>query len=276
MFEPNCVVVLAAPELAIKSSPVRAYMQNRLKRNMLLCMENRKVKFSKLIYIGGRFLIYSEEIERVVDSLKNCFGIHSLYLAQEKNFKDLEEICSLAVVACENEIMQGTFAVRGKSFVKEFSSKKLEEEIGGALLSAYPKLKVKLKSPEKEFFCIAQKEMAIIYFKSIPAAKGMPVGSQGRVALITDNYKKEEILLIGKLLLKMGCGLLLVGDKSIELEELEEWNCFQYLKLAGIEKSKEYYSHSGIRAFFSPANSIEEAKRDSALVGTKVFVPLLF
>jgi hypothetical protein len=118
--------------------------------------------------------------------------------------------------------------------------------------------------------------MVIFYFSSLSAAGGMPVGSQGRVVLLTDNYNKEDLVHLGKLLLKMGCSLILVGNKLIELKELEEWNCFQYLKLADIEKSKSYYSHSGVRAFFSPAKSIEEAKRDSKLVGVKVFAPFIF
>ena len=276
MFEPNCVVVLAAPELAIKSKAVRFFMQTRLKRNILLCLNNKQIEYSKVVYIGGRFLIYSTEIKKVVDALKTCFGIHSFFLAQEKKFIGLSDICSSAVSISTGAIEEGTFAIRGKSFVKEFSSKKLEEEVGGALLSAYPKLKVKLKGPEKELFCLVQKTMVIFYFSSLPAAGGMPVGSQGRVALITDSYKKEELLHLGKLLLKTGCSLILVGDKLVELKELEEWNCFQYLKLAYIEKSKSYYSHSGVRAFFSPAKSLEEAKRDSNLVGVKVFVPFLF
>ncbi len=276
MFEPNCVVVLAAPELAIKSAAVRVFMQNGLKKNILLCLKAKEVNYSKLVYLGGRYLIYSEETKKVIDSLKTCFGVYSLFLAQEKKFSNLEEICSFAVDACKGAITQGTFAVRGRSFVKEFSSKKLEEEIGGALLSAYPKLKVKLKSPEKEFFCIAQKGMAIFYFESIAAAKGMPVGSQGRVGLIFEGYLREEVLILAKLLLKTGCSLLLVGKEEITFNELVEWNSFKKLNFASFDKAREYYSHEGIRAFFSPAKSIKDAKRDSELVGVKVFVPFLF
>ncbi len=75
--------------------------------------------------------------------------------------------------------------------------------------------------------------------------------------------------------MKTGCCLIVVGSEEYTIKELEEWNSYQRLKFAPFVKAKEYYSHEGIRAFFSPARTIKEAQRDSDLVGVKVFAPFL-
>jgi len=275
MFEPNCVVVLLAPELTLKSAAVRAFMQARLKKNILLCLKNKEVPFSKMVFMGGRYLVYSTDPMRAVLVLGKCFGVHALYLAQESTFTNLDEIAKKAADVSMDSIKEGTFAIRGKSFTKEFSSKKLEEELGGALLDAHPALKVKLKNPEQELYCLTHKDKAIFYFKELPAARGMPLGSQGRAGLIVDNYDKKDLVKLGLLLMKTGCCLIVVGSEEYTIKELEEWNSFQRLKFAPFNKAKEYYAHEGIRAFFSPARTIEEARRDLELVGVKVFAPFL-
>jgi thiamine biosynthesis protein ThiI len=275
MFEPNCVVVLLAPELSIKSSAVRAFMQTRLKKNILLSLKNNELEPTKMIFIGGRYLIYSPEPEKVISVLKTVFGIFGLYLAEEKPFSTLEEICALSKVVCEGVMKKGTFAVRGKSFTKEFSSKKLEEEIGGALLDLVPELKVKLKDPQQEFFCITHKGKAIFYFEKSSVAKGMPLGSQGRAGIIVDGYNENEIITLGLNLMKTGCALFLVGSKELQLPKLTEWNSYEKVRFIKFETAKEYYSHDGIKAFFSPAKTIGQADKDSQLVGVKVFAPFL-
>ena len=275
MFEPNCVVVLLAPELTIKSAAVRAFMQARLKKNILLCLKNKEIPFSKMLFMGGRYLVYSTEPEKAVLVLEKCFGVHALYLAQETTFVTLDEIAKMAAVVSSDSIKEGTFAIRGKSFTPAFSSKKLEEELGGGLLDAHPSLKVKLKSPEHELFCLTHKNKAIFYFKKLSAAQGMPLGSQGRAGLIVEGYDKKDLVKLGLLLMKTGCCLIIVGSKEVELKELEEWNSYQGLKFASFSRAQEYYSHEGIRGFFSPARTIKEANRDSELVGVKVFAPFL-
>jgi len=275
MFEPNCVVVLLAPELTLKSAAVRAFMQARLKKNILLCLTNKAVPFSKMIFMGGRYLVYSPKPKEVVEVLEKCFGVHALYLAQEIAFSTLKDIQRTAAEVSMDSIKEGTFAIRGKSFSKEFSSKKLEEELGGALLDAHPTLKVKLKNPEHELYCLTHKDKAIFYFKEVPAARGMPLGSQGRAGLIVEGYENKDLVKLGLLLMKTGCCLITVGTEEREIKELEEWNSFQRIKFAPFERAKEYYSHEGVRAFFSPARTIKEANRDSELVGVKVFAPFL-
>jgi len=278
MFQPNCVVVLPAPELAIKSDLVRGFMEKKLKKNILHYLKHFNTDYERIISHAGRMIILSKEPKQVISSLSSCFGLHSLFLAQEVDFSSLEDLCTKGVLVCEGLLEEGTFAVCGKSFSKDFKSKKLEEELGSKLLEAYPKLKVKLKSPKKEVFCISFNEKAYFYFDSISGAKGMPVGSQGKAGLIvTIESKEKDLVALGKNLLKTGCSLVLVSDEKMipSLKGLEEFNCFESLRKLSVIEAKQFYSEGEIRAFFSTAKSIEQAEKDSALFGVKVFVPLL-
>lgn len=279
MFEPNCVVVLPFSEIAIKGAQVRSFIEKRLKKNMTNYFEHFNVPCEKIIHYSGRMIIHSTEPQKVVESLKSCFGINLLFLAREERFSDLEELATIGASLCKDSFKEGNFAVRGKSFSNSFSSKKLEETIGGKILDNAPSLKVKLKNPEKEFYCIAFEKKAYFYFEPIKGASGMPVGSQGRAALlVTKESKQKEVLLLGKHLLKMGCTIAFVSEKelSFEINSLEEFNYFKPLKVYSIAEAKELYQKQDIRAFFSSASTLSQTKKDSELAGLKVFAPLLF
>jgi thiamine biosynthesis protein ThiI len=278
MFQPNCVIVHPSPEIAIKGNQVRAFMQKRLKKNMGLYFKHAKVPFTKMISSAGRIFIYSTEPTKGAYAIRECFGIHSLYLAREEEYSSLKALCKKGAELSSRYLTRGTFAARGKSFSNEFSSKELEEEMGGALLDAYPELKVKLKSPEKEIHCVAFKDRAYIYFKAEECAGGMPASVQGYSGLIvSDGVKGSDLALLAKDLLKTGCSVILVGEKTPEeLAEIEKFNCYNPFKRFFVEEAKKLYDLHDLRGFFSAARDEAQAKKDSDFVGVKAFAPLLF
>ena len=279
MFEPNCVVVVPFSEIAIKGDQTRAFFEKRLRKNITDYLDHFEVPISGIDLHAGRMVIHSPAPQKVISSLTTCFGINLLFLAQQIEFTTLEDLCKKSAIASKGSFDEGTFAVRGKSFTKEFSSKKLEEEIGGTLLDAYPKLKVKLKNPEKEFYCLTIKQKAYFYFEPVLGMKGMPVGTQGRAALlVTKDSKEKDLILLGKSLLKVGCSVAIVSDeiKIPDLSELSKFTSFKEFKINTLEYAKSGYGTDNLRAFFSTARTKEQAKKDSELVGVKVFAPLLF
>jgi len=279
MFEPNCVVVLPFSEIAIKGAQVRAFIEKRLRRNIGLYFSHFGVECGDVVPYAGRMVIPSSEPEKVVSALKNCFGIHLLFLAREEKYSSLEDLCKKGAKLCEGLKEEGTFAIRGKSFSKEFGSKKLEEELGGVLLDKFPKLKVKLKSPEQEIYCLAFTDKAYFYFKPIEGSNGMPVGSQGRAGIVVSKETNEKDLgVLTKNLLKVGCSVSLVSDEesTSKLNSLEEFNCFKPFKRFFVAEAKELHKLNEIRAFFSVAKTAKSADKDSAIVGVKVFAPFLF
>jgi hypothetical protein len=279
MFSPNCVVLLPFSEIAIKGNVVRGFMEKKLKKNICSYLGHYNADYKEIISTAGRMIIHSKEPQKIVSSLEKCFGISAFFLAKETEYSSLEDLCIQVAELCKSKVESGTFAVRGRSFAKAFGSKKLNEELGGALLDAYPQLKVKLVDPQHEVFCIAFEKKAYFYFEKIAGANGMPVGTQGRAGLLlTKESEKKDLIKMGKNLLKTGCALALIsdGEKDFDLSELMEYNSFKALKVHSIEEAKELYSLEDIRAFFSTAKTIKQAEVDSKLIGVKVFAPQLF
>ncbi|MEI7960834.1 MAG: THUMP domain-containing protein [archaeon] len=277
MFSSNCVIVTPAPEISLKSSPVRAFMLNRLRKNMNLNLLHFGVVHENFVDLASRVIISSKSPESVLSSLKNCFGIKYFSLAQRIYFDSLDDLCAKAVNVAKGVLESGTFAVRGKSFTKGISSKQLEEGIGHHLLDKYPKLKVKLKGCEHEFHCLISKNTAYFYFSYLSGAEGMPTGSQGCVGLLVlPGSKKSDLISIGKNLLKFGCNVSLISDSPSEsIDELVEFNNFKPLKVFSIAQAKKLYSSGDLTAFFSDSKTPNAAILVSEIVGVKVFAPLL-
>ncbi len=279
MFEPNCVIVLVAPEISIKSSAVRSFMVARLKRNISFYLAHENLKTENISYTSGRLIIPSKEPKKVLEALKTCFGIHSLFLSEVFSFSTLEDLAKKVVPLCEGKFKDETFAVRGKSFSKSFSSKSLEIALGDSVTEKYPLLKVKLKDPEKELFCIVVKDHAFVYFDPTIAAGGMPVSVQGKAAIICNSKtNRNDLILLAKNLMKCGASVILVSDDELKFDfkELEKYNALIEVKCIPVSLAKKYIIEGGVRACFSCAKTIKEAKIDSELMNEKVFAPLIF
>ena len=123
------------------------------------------------------------------------------------------------------------------------------------------------------------KEKAYVYFDPISGSGGMPVTVQGKAAIIyNEKTNKNDLFLLARNLLKCGCSIILVSqtELSLDLSELETYNCFITIKSIPFKLAKAYSKEGGIRAFFSCARTTKEANSDSELIDEKVFAPLLF
>ncbi|MGI6589976.1 MAG: THUMP domain-containing protein [Candidatus Iainarchaeum sp.] len=279
MFEPNCVIALIAPEISIKSSFVRSFMVNKLKKNIILYLDHFGLEYENIYYVAGRLIIPTKDPKKVLSVLKNCFGVLSLCPAQSFEFDSLNDICSKVGGIIEGRFSNESFAIRGKSFSKKFSSKKLEEELGGVVLNSFPKMKVKLKNPDKEVFCIVQNKNSFVYFESFSSVGGMPVGVQGKAGIICNSKtNKEDLFLVGKNLFKVGASIIIVSNEVIDfdLSELEKFNSFIKIKTIPVALARTYSENGGLKAFFSCAKNESDFKTDCELIGEKVFAPLLF
>jgi len=269
MFKPNCVIVLLSPEIALKSPPVRSFLQSKLKNSIKIYLEKEGVLFSSFSFSAGRFFIQSDEPQKIISALKYCFGINSFALAEKRSISSLEEI-SLACEDVAEGNINGTFAIRGKSHSKLFSSKELEISLGAKILSCFPQLKVKLKGPDSELFCLAFEKSTFFYFNLIPAQGGMPVGAQGRVGLVGDSNK---VLSLGFLLMRVGCSVLYSGNADIST--LEKYNAFYKFRSVSKEFLEKNVLEGNLFGVFSDALTLSDAEKVSSEFGFKVFAPLL-
>lgn len=269
MFSPNCVVAVISPEISLKSPQVRSFLQTKLKHSIIEYLKKENVPYSDISFFTGRFFIQTTKPQNAIIALSTCFGIFSLGVAEKKKVEGINEINLVVEDICKNNLRE-TFAIRGRSFSKSFSSKELEIALGSKVLQICPELKVNLSSPKSELFCLAFDKFAFFYFSLTLAAGGMPVGSQGRVGLVGDS---DKVLSLGFLLLRVGCSILYSGNK--DLSSLEKYNAFFKFKPVSKEFLKENIVEGDISGLFCDAVTLSDSEKVSQDFGFKVFAPFL-
>lgn len=125
--------------------------------------------------------------EQAVSNLKRVFGIHSVSPSVGVN-KDWNTIKQAACSLMERALAanaSSTFKVYSKRSDKQFelNSVAICRELGGYLLSRFPKLSVDVHSPDIQL-CVEIRDMAYIYTEEVYCAGGMPVGTAGRGTLL--------------------------------------------------------------------------------------------
>lgn len=267
MFLPNCVIILLNPEISLKSQEVKSRWFSILKENMVLSLKRQEIEVEKISSFCGRIIIDCKNPLMVVNGLKNCFGISSFFIAEKRKTTNMNEICVNVSDLCENNL-DSTFAVRGKSFCKNFSSKDLEIALGSEVLKNFPELKVKLKEPKSEFFCLAIKGYSYFYFKEIKGIGGLPVSTQGTSVFVANKFAEK----LGFLLLKSGINIIYCGKN--DLSSLEKYNSFKVIKKVEEKKISELFNAGKIMAVFSDATNEKELNGCVKRIGLKPLAPL--
>lgn len=154
------------------------------------------------------------DFEGAVESLRKVFGIASFSraLSTEKN---IETIKADAVGYLADALSAvKTFKVESKRSDKSFpmTSPQISAEVGGFLLEKFPHLRVDVHHPELVVMVEIRDFGAYLHAGSIPGAGGMPVGSNGRGALLISGGIDSPVA--GYMLAKRGVELCAVHFAS--------------------------------------------------------------
>lgn len=126
------------------------------------------------------------DTDEAVERLKKVFGIAGFQRAAAVE-KDMAEILSVAKEYLADTLSEiSTFKVEAKRSDKSFplTSPEISREVGGALLSAFPHLKVDVHNPDRVVTVEVREKKAYIRCNQIKGAGGMPVGTGGKAALL--------------------------------------------------------------------------------------------
>lgn len=126
------------------------------------------------------------DMDEAVERLKKVFGIAGFQRAAAVE-KDMAAILPAAKEYLHDALCEiSTFKVEAKRSDKTFplTSPEISREVGGALLSAYPHLKVDVRNPERVVTVEIREKKAYIRCNQIKGAGGMPVGTGGKAALL--------------------------------------------------------------------------------------------
>lgn len=126
------------------------------------------------------------DMDTAVERLSKVFGIAAFQRAAAVE-KDMDTIIAAAKVYLQDALSAvSTFKVEAKRSDKQFplQSPEISREVGGALLAAFPHLRVDVHHPERVVTVEVREKKAYIRCNQIKGAGGMPVGTGGKAALL--------------------------------------------------------------------------------------------
>ncbi len=204
----------------------------------------------KIKYDRVRMYIESDEIDLIINKLKNIFGIHSIVKCYMVN-TNIDDIKN-NILDILNNIKFKTFKVETKRADKSFEIPSMEFSrlIGGHILKNID-CKVDVHNPELFIKIEIRSEGTYIYFDEIEGLGGYPVGIQGTGLLMLSGGIDSPVA--GYLSLKRGIDLECLYFESPPHTSLEAKN--KVIKLASIINS---YS-GNIKVNVVPFTKLQEA-----------------
>lgn len=126
------------------------------------------------------------DMDEVSDRISRVFGIAAYSRALQVE-KDMTEILENAPDYLAEQLRNAkTFKVEGKRSDKKFplTSPQISAEVGGAILSKFPHLKVDVKNPDILVTIEIREKFAFIRGNQTKGAGGMPTGTAGKSAIL--------------------------------------------------------------------------------------------
>jgi len=127
------------------------------------------------------------DFDETVDNLKTVFGISGICPVVYVEDEGFEKLCETVKQYIKDLYPSGdkTFKVVARRARKNYplDTMGINCEMGGAILEAFPNMKVDVHNPEVEIH-IEVREKIYIYSDIIPGPGGMPVGTNGKAMLL--------------------------------------------------------------------------------------------
>lgn len=181
------IILVKNGEISLKGLNRNSF-EDTLVRNL----KWRLKKLGRFEYKKAQSTIYITPLEEGIDLDEACDGVGKVFgvAAYSRCLvieKDMELIMSKGVPYLADILKNAkTFKVFAKRSDKKFplESPQIQAEMGGAILNAYPHLKVDVKNPEVAVTVEIRDFAAYIHAGSIRGAGGMPVSSSGEGLLL--------------------------------------------------------------------------------------------
>ena len=132
---------------------------------------------------GRVYVCDMNSMDEAVRRVTKVFGVHSVCRAVEMDKGDFEAICRQAAALMAGR--QGSFKVNARRSDKRYpkDSPQINADIGGYVLAHAPGLSVDVRNPDT-VLSVEIRDFAYLYTEAVPAAGGMPVGTNGRATLL--------------------------------------------------------------------------------------------
>ena len=182
----NEVLLLKCGELVLKG-----LNRGRFEDKLLAIVRRRLARLGQYEVYAIQSTLYVEPqegapIEAALEVCRKVFGVVAVCRAAVCQ-KNMEDICSTAVEYLKETMKSAaTFRCQAKRSDKKFplKSPEIARDVGGALLAAYPHLKVQMDGAQTEVHIEVRDKNAFVYAQRIKGAGGMPTGSNGKALLL--------------------------------------------------------------------------------------------
>jgi thiamine biosynthesis protein ThiI len=182
----NEVLLLKCGELVLKG-----LNRGRFEDKLLAIVRRRLARLGQYEVYAIQSTLYVEPqegapIEAALEVCRKVFGVVAVCRAAVCQ-KNMEDICSTAVEYLKEAMKSAaTFRCQAKRSDKKFplKSPEIARDVGGALLAAYPHLKVQMDGAQTEVHIEVRDKNAFVYAQRIKGAGGMPTGSNGKALLL--------------------------------------------------------------------------------------------
>lgn len=181
------VLLLKCGEIVLKGLNRRQF-EDRLMKNL-----TRRVKHVADCRIHMRqSVVYVEvpdnaDAEAVMDCVKRVFGFATISRAAVCPEKTLESVVATAQSYLAPQFQRAkTFKVETKRGDKKFplTSTEISQQVGGELADCFPAVRPDMHHPDLIVHVEIREQYAFVHAGPEPGAGGMPVGANGRAALL--------------------------------------------------------------------------------------------
>ena len=203
------IILIKYGELTTKKDNRKVFI-NILYNNIKKALSEYKVNIIKTR--DRMYIETTENIDEIVDILKNIFGIHSIVVATRVN-TNIEEI-EATVLEVVKTIDFTTFKVETNRADKSFpiNSMDFSRRIGSLVLKNIEGKKVDVHNPDYLLHIEIRKDYTYIYHKEVKASGGYPVSVAGKGLLMLSGGIDSPVA--GYLAMKRGIKLECVYFES--------------------------------------------------------------
>lgn len=188
------LIVKLHPEISIKSRSVRKRFTKLLESNIRIALRriHEEVRVQNLY---DKLVVNPEDateqqLEEIIDQLSRIPGIVQFNYVDEYEFTDLDDIYQQVYAVYKERLEGKTFCVRVKRSGKhDFSSKDVEQYVGGGLNQNIESAKVKLKNPDVTVRIEIKDNLVYIIKQNYRGIGGFPLPTQDDVlSLISGGF----------------------------------------------------------------------------------------
>lgn len=213
------LILIKYGELTTKKDN-RNYFLNLLEKSINEKLEGISYKIEKDYY---RMFIHTKEIDKIINKLKNIFGIHKIVVAYKIDDSNINNICKCSINILNNTDFK-TFKIETNRSDKTYkiNSNEVSKVVGAAILKNLKNVNVDVHNPEITLNIEIRKEASYIYYEIYDGMKGYPIGTLGRALLMLSGG--IDSVVAGYLSIKRGVSLDFIYFESIPHTSIEARN----------------------------------------------------